>query len=122
MPSRPTPSSDEIGPISHQAFHILLSLSDEPRHGYGILLEVEERTGGEVMLGTGTLYSVIKRLRGHGLIEETEYSGEANDDPRRKYYLLTALGRGVVTAEAARLEAMVSQARDKEVLPAEASS
>lgn len=114
-------SPDELTPVSDQVFHILLSLVDRPRHGYGILLEVERRTGGHVTLGTGTLYSAIKRLRNRELVEETDAPGGTDDDPRRRYYRLTELGRAVVRSEARRLEALVRQARAKAVLPDEAA-
>lgn len=103
--------------ISAQVFHALLSLADRPRHGYGIILEVQDRTGGEVLLGTGTVYSVIKRLRSDGWIEETEPPGEVDDDPRRRYYRLTVTGREAMQAEAERLRGLVRQARSKSVLP-----
>lgn len=102
-------------PVSDQVFHILLSLVDEPRHGYGILQEVERRTGGQVVLGSGTLYSAIKRMWESGWVEEAPAPPDS-DDARRKYYRLTAVGRDVVRHETRRLEALVRQARAKEVL------
>lgn len=111
------PSRNARQPVSAQVFHILLSLADRARHGYGIILEVQERTDGEVLLGTGTVYSVIKRLRADGWIAETEPPGEADDDPRRRYYRLTGTGREVMKAEAERLRGLVRQARSKSVLP-----
>lgn len=103
--------------MSAQVFHILLSLSDRTRHGYGILLEVEERTGGQVTLGTGTVYSAIKRLRRQGLIEEAETPPGPGEDARRKHYRLTPAGKQAVVREARRLEALVEHARSKAVLP-----
>lgn len=103
--------------MSPQLFHILLSLVDHERHGYGILLEVEERTGGQVSLGTGTIYSAIKRLRRDGLIEETEGPGDSGADTRRKLYQLTVAGRQAVVCEARRLQGLVEHARSKAVLP-----
>ena len=100
-------------PLSEPVFHILLALADQPRHGYGIILEVEERTGGSIRLGAGTLYSAIKRLRDSNLLEEAGAGEDSGEDPRRKYYRLTALGRELVRAETRRLEGLVSQAHDK---------
>ena len=95
---------------------ILLSLVDEDRHGYGILLEIEERTGG-ARLGTGTLYTAIQRLLSKGLIEETDERPAPDlDDARRRYYRLTDAGREAARAEAARLAAVVGMARAKELL------
>lgn len=104
-------------PISEPVFLILLSMVDGARHGYGILLEVERRTDGEVTLGTGTLYSAIKRLRADGLISEAPRPTEESD-PRRKYYELTPVGHAVVEAEARRHERLADLARAKSVLPA----
>lgn len=103
--------------MSPQLFHILLALVDQERHGYGILLEVEERTGGQMSLGTGTVYSAIKRLRRDALIEETEGPADPGEDTRRKHYRLTAEGRRAVVREARRLEGLVEHARSKAVLP-----
>lgn len=105
----------ERGPVSDQLFHILLSLVDEPRHGYGIIQEVSARTRGSIELGAGTLYSAIKRIRAWGWVHEVD--APAGEDARRRYYGLTAEGRRVVKAEARRLETLVKHARAKAVLP-----
>jgi DNA-binding PadR family transcriptional regulator len=100
-------------------FHILLALAEQERHGYGIILEIERRTEGAVRLGTGTLYTAIKRMLDRGLIEESEERPDPElDDERRRYYRLTSRGREAVVQEARRLERLVSQARDKKLLPA----
>ena len=106
-----------VAPLSEQLFQILLSLVDEPRHGYGIIQDVESRTG--VTLGAGTLYSAIKRIRGSGWVEEVEAPAEAAGahDSRRRYYGITREGRRVARAEARRLEALVRDARAKAILP-----
>jgi DNA-binding PadR family transcriptional regulator len=111
----PEPSPSEL-PVSPHAFHILLSLADRPRHGYGILLEVEARSEGRMRLGTGTLYSIIKRLRADGWIEDAEAPAEADEDARRRHYRLTDIGREALAAEAERLQGMVRQAVAKSVL------
>ena len=103
--------------MSPHVFHILLSLADHPRHGYGILLDVEERTGGRMVLGTGTVYSAIKRLRTLGWIVETEAPEGSDDDPRRIHYRLTKAGRRELRQEAEQLQAMVRQAQSRAVLP-----
>jgi DNA-binding PadR family transcriptional regulator len=105
-------------PLSPQQFHILLALTDAERHGYGIILEIAERTGGLLRLGTGTLYTALARLVASRLIAESARRPAADDD-RRRYYRLTPLGRAVLRAEAARLDALVRQARRKGVQPAE---
>jgi DNA-binding PadR family transcriptional regulator len=96
---------------------ILLALVDGDRHGYGILLEIEESSGGS-RLGTGTLYTALRRLLAKGLIEETgERPAPELDDARRRYYRLTPAGREAARAEASRLASVVGVARRKEVLP-----
>lgn len=99
-------------PLSEAVFRILLSLSAEPLHGYGILQEVEAR-GGE--MGTGTLYTALKRLRDDGLVEETD-PPEDSDDPRRRYHVLTPMGRRVLVEEGHRLQGLLDEARRREVL------
>jgi DNA-binding PadR family transcriptional regulator len=93
-------------------FHVLVALADEDLHGYAIIKDVAARTGGEVSLGTGTLYGIVKRLLADGLVVESKRRpAAAEDDERRRYYRLTDFGRRVVAAETGRLEAMVSAAR-----------
>ncbi len=104
----------EVQPVSEAVFHILLSLVDGPRHGYGVIQEVERRTGGGVVLGSGTLYSAIKRMRRAGWVVEADVADP--EDPRRRYYRLTTVGSAIVRDEARRLESMVRQARAKDLL------
>jgi DNA-binding PadR family transcriptional regulator len=104
-------------PLKPAAFHILLSLADTSRHGYGIMLEVQERTKGSVKLGPGTLYGAIKRLLADELIaEEEEKLDRTLDDERRRYYSLTQLGRRVITLDAERLADLVEMAQEKQLL------
>ena len=95
-------------PLSPAMFHVLVALADGQAHGYAILKEVERLTGGEVRLSTGTLYGIIKRLLAEGLVRE-----QSVDEPRRRAYQLTAFGREVARAEAARLEQTLAIARRK---------
>ena len=105
-------------PLTPAVFQILVALAEGVKHGYGVLLDVRERTGGSVKLGTGTLYTAIKRLLDQGLIEAA--SAPAGADPEeshgRRYYGLTELGTAVATAEAERLEAMLEVARERRLL------
>jgi DNA-binding PadR family transcriptional regulator len=108
----------EYLPLSPQQFHMLLALADGDRHGYGIILEVAERTAGAMRLGTGTLYTALARLVDSGLILESgRRPAKSRDDARRRYYRLTSLGRAVLEAEVARLEALVEHARRTGVQP-----
>ena len=104
-------------PLSPLAFQVLLSISDESRHGYAIIQEIAGRTDGLVSMRTGTMYLLLQRMVADGLIEESSTRPKTDDDDeRRRYYVPTPLGRAVAAAEAKRLEAMVSQARSKQVL------
>ena len=106
---------DDLLPLTHIVYYVLLSLSDEARHGYGIIKDVADRTGGRLELEAGTLYAAIKRLRDDELIDERP--GPADADARRRYYRLTPRGERVLRAESERLELMVQLARDARVLP-----
>jgi DNA-binding PadR family transcriptional regulator len=83
---------------------------------------VEERTGGRVRPGPGTVYGAIKRLRSQGLVEETETAPGSQDDERRRYYRLTEAGRQVAVTEARRLERLLEAAREKRLLPREGAA
>ena len=98
-------------PLTPAMFHVLVALADGETHGYAILKEVERLTGGAVRLSTGTLYGIIKRLLADGLVKEA--AAAAKDDERRRSYELTAFGREVARAEAARLEHTLAIARRK---------
>jgi DNA-binding PadR family transcriptional regulator len=101
-------------PLKPNWFHVLLALSDQDQHGYGIMQEVLERTDGQVRLWPPTLYGTIKRLVDEELIEESDKRPAAElDDSRRRYYRLTTLGRRVLAAESARLEDLLRAVRAK---------
>ncbi len=103
-------------PLSAPVFHILLSLAPGEAHGYGILVDVEEATDGAIRLGPGTLYGALKRLVADDLVEESVRRPAADDDERRRYSRLTAAGRRLLGAEAARLTKVVGMARRAGVL------
>ena len=104
-------------PLTPAVFHILLALTDEDRHGYGIMLDVARQTNDALQLGPGTLYGCLKRMLADGLVEESdERPDPAIDDERRRYYRMTDLGQMVVRAEAQRLANAVSAARAKRLL------
>ena len=96
-------------PLPSATFHILVALSDADRHGYGIMQEVAQRTGGRTKLNPGTLYTTIQRLLEKGLIVELhERRDPEEDDERRRYYRLTPAGRHVAQLELARLTELVA--------------
>lgn len=99
-------------PLQPTTFHILLSLAEEDRHGYAIILDVAARTNGEIKLSAGTLYRSIQRMLESGLIMEAKTRpAPALDDERRRYYRITPFGRAVARAEVERLRTLVKMAR-----------
>ena len=100
---------DEFLPLAPAMLHILLALSGEELHGYGIMQEILRQSEGRVRLGPGTLYDNLQRLLKQRLVEEV--GGPDEGSSRRRYYRLTPLGQGVLAAEVARLEGVVKEAR-----------
>ena len=99
------PDPNQFLPLAPAALHILLALSAQDLHGYGIMQDVQRQTEGRLRLGPGTLYDNLARLLKNGLVAE---SGE---DERRRYYRLTAFGKKVLGAEVVRLETVIRDAR-----------
>jgi DNA-binding PadR family transcriptional regulator len=95
-------------PLKHVDFLVLLVLMDNDLHGYGIVKEIGDRTDGQIRLEPGNLYRYIRRLEQDGLVAESAVRpvGE-EDDERRRYYTVTALGREVLELEVARLRALI---------------
>lgn len=117
MAKSQTPDPQSLLPLTPAVFHILLALTDEERHGYGIMQDVAAQTNQKLLLGPGTLYGCIKRMLSAFLIEESEERPDpAMDDERRRYYRMTPLGRRVVRAEAERLAGAVTAARSRRLL------
>ena len=112
------PRIESLLPLPQATLHILMALSEEDRHGYAILLEVERRTRGKVRLGPGTLYRSIQRMLEQGLIVEAdERPAPEEDDERRRYYRITPFGSAVARAEARRLAELVRLARASGFVP-----
>src|SRR6186997_3271501 len=109
---------EKLLPLTSSVFHILLALSDGDLHGYGIMQEVAEHSGGQIKLGPGTLYGAIKRLLNDRLIVEADERPDPHmDDERRRYYRLTDFGQQVLKAEARRISRMVSVAQRRRLIP-----
>ena len=89
--------------MQEATFLILTALADGSQHGYGIITEVREISGGRVRLRAGTLYTALDRLRADGLIGVDRE--EIVDNRLRRYYRLTPAGSKRLAAEAARLQA-----------------
>jgi DNA-binding PadR family transcriptional regulator len=106
----------KLDPLPSAAFHILLALADDDRHGYGIMRQVAEQTGGTVRLGPGTLYGSIKTLLAAKLLEELDERPDAElGTERRRYYRLAAAGRKLAITEADRLAGVLRVARAKRI-------
>ena len=107
----------ELLPLRPVDFLVLLMLAPKERHGYGVMQDVLEHTGGHIELEAGSLYRTIRRLGAEGLLEESARRPAADfDDERRRYYRLTAFGRRVVAAEASRLRSLVRIAESARLL------
>lgn len=99
-------------PLQPATFHILLALADGEKHGYAIIQDVAERTGGAVRLSAGTLYRSIQRMLEQGLLEEVrERPAPELDDERRRYYRITTFGTAAARAETERLAELLKLAR-----------
>jgi DNA-binding PadR family transcriptional regulator len=102
-------------PFSPTVLHILLSLTEGPRHGYAIKLEIESRSGGVMRLGPGTLYETIQRLLDARLLRET--SGESDpvngQEAQRRYYELTPRGRQMLRQEIEQWRRLVNYANGR---------
>jgi len=120
MPSPPFQPADVDAqlPLPPATFHILMAVTDEDRHGYGIIQDVMARTDGELRLSAGTLYRSIQRMLEQGLIVEArKRPAPAFDDERRRYYSITPFGTAVARAEMRRLTQLVRLARARGLTP-----
>ena len=107
---------DDLLPLQEPTFYILLSLVEGEEHGYAILKDVADLSGGRLQLGTGTLYGALSRLLEQRLIQRAANGHPAggDDEPAGravKAYVLTHGGRQVLHAEAGRLEGLLAAAR-----------
>lgn len=104
--------ADAYLPLPNDALYILLALAAQPLHGYGIIRDVEHRSSGDVLLQTGALYRMLRRLLRDELIEECPPpAGHHDTDARRRYYRVSRRGRAVLDAEVERMSKLVRAAR-----------
>ncbi len=90
--------------MASASLEVLLSLLRRSSHGYGIISDVRRRTNGDVVIGTSSLYAIIRRLLRDGLIEDAgDMPAQETKGPPRRYYCITDAGRGQVHEEARRL-------------------
>lgn len=107
----------ELLPLPAPFFQILVALAAGEAHGYAIMQDVEERSGGKLRLSPGTLYGSIKRMLEIGLIQEAPR--KKGEDERRRCYRITPLGRRAARAEAARMTETLRYARASGLAPNE---
>lgn len=98
-------------PLRSVELDVLLSVADRSRHGYGILQDADERSGGRPGFEIPTLYRALRRMRDAGLIERAEAPADEDGDPRREHWRATVLGREVLREEIRRLEVLVVAGR-----------
>lgn len=106
----------DLLPLREPTFFILLSLSNNEKHGYAILKDVATLSSGRVQLSTSTLYEALARLLDQGLVARITTVGDDGAAPGRpgrprKFYRLTQTGRRVLNAELARLQGLVATAQ-----------
>ena len=112
----PSGSHTNRPPLTPPVLHILVALSEVPLHGLAIADQVEEASGGVILLGPGTLYRSLDDMQEAGLILRS--GAPASDaDPRRKYYRITPHGEGLLRLEMERFERLVDHARTRKILP-----
>ena len=113
------PDAREFLPLSPLEFRILLALRDGSRHGYAIVKDVEGRSSGTEKIFPANLYRRIRNLLAAGLLADAAppRSPKQTDARQRKFFRLTPLGLAVARAEVARLEELLSEAREKELVP-----
>ena len=104
-----------IQKLTPAGLHILLSLTEGPAHGLGIVELVEIRSSGEVTLGPGLLYGTLKRLMSEALLREPDETPPGTD-PRRRYYEITREGQDALRSELERMAILVGLGREKRIL------
>ena len=103
---KPTKSDLSNSPLSTASQYILLALAGRDLHGYGIIQEITQLSGGSYGLGPGTLYDNLKKLMNAGLVVDAPRDVNKEDD--RRCYRITPDGSKVLAAEVARLESLVT--------------
>ena len=97
-------------PLSESYYYILLCLSKGPNHGYGIMQMAASLSGGDVKIGSGTMYGATSNMIKKGWIKEV-----VSDEPgmeRKRLYVLTDEGKKAFADEVSRLKRMLSAVND----------
>lgn len=118
--TRPDRDLEDALPLSEPVYQILLSIKNDPRHGYAIIQDVSDRTAGAVELTASTLYAALRRLLDDRWIEEMPEPDP--QDARRRNYRISADGLTVLRLEAERLDRAAAMARAMGLLSATSGS
>jgi DNA-binding PadR family transcriptional regulator len=103
---------ESVLPLRDLELWVLLSVEEEPLHGYALLGRVAERSGGFLKPGPASLYRTLSELTSSGMLEEAAgHVDPESQDERRRYFRATTFGRAVLRAELRRLSALLAQAR-----------
>jgi DNA-binding PadR family transcriptional regulator len=108
---RKTVQPEQLLPLPHLTYHVLLALAGGDAHGWAVVKRIREMTGGATNPSSGSLYLAMVRLEERGLIEEVRAPAGETDE-RRRFYSLTNFGRRVLEAESTRLESLVDLAHE----------
>jgi DNA-binding PadR family transcriptional regulator len=106
--------------LSARDWHVLVALAERHLHGYGIMKAVERDSGGSVTAEIGSLYRILDRLLGEGLVSKVDAPEDAPTETRgrpRQYYGLTVEGRAALRQEALRLRGALELAEARHLLP-----
>jgi DNA-binding PadR family transcriptional regulator len=106
----PRDKQAEAKPLTEPVLLILMSLCDQPRHGYALLQDIEQMSGGRVVLSTGTLYGALRRLLEDRWIERAPQDDHSRD---KQTYRLTTEGQRQLTAEVRRLRQLTQLATSR---------
>ena len=98
----------ENQPMTEATYYVLLAIL-KPGHGYRLMQQVNEASGGRVRMGPGTLYGLLSKMKKDGMIQLQQ------QDERRKTYALTPLGRNVLKQEFERLQMLVNDGKKAQV-------
>jgi DNA-binding PadR family transcriptional regulator len=117
-PRRKTPDPKAFLPLAPADLQLMLAVTKEALHGYGMMKAVEEQSGGALVVELGSLYRMIHRLERDGLIAESA-TGASDPSPGRdrRFYRITSLGRAVVAAELDRLRGVLELAGGRSMIP-----
>ena len=95
-------------PMTESGFYILFCLQ-QPQHGYGISQQVRQMTGGELIIGAGTMYGTLSKMEKDGLIDFE------SEEEKRKIYRITELGKEILHLEIKRIERLYKNSKGEKI-------